>query len=684
MQPVLSLPHWDQDKEAIAERIRTRHGFFKIILKTLDEPIFIEHWITHHADIVGLQNLIIADNGSTDPRVLETYASFGADLVVFQFKGFHNNINDRRTFRPLYDALSVSARYVAALDTDEFLVLLDQGEWRSGLPLAEWLEELSPDGLVPCTWLQNYPGERHVYRCTAGDLAENVRWGKPVTPASFLEGGFLIHNQQFPAANYRRPIATNLFLLHQTRLSKEQRLRTNRNKLVARKFISPATSYEDIVALDPHASRDPTVVRCHEEIRTLLARPQEDSLPDDSVPPGHLRLQPNGGIAFAGQAEAQALAMFLEDGDAIARRSLGHAEPPAETDKAGEASALESRVRELLGTGSMDDARRILQEGCARFPAHTDRYGHPFFRKELIRLLLKQQDWAAALAAVPAPGGPGGDHWHHILFARAFDAVGRRKEARAHWRQVLAAEPEHPEANEALGRLRPLDLEGEIRETAFEALPRDRPITFVQVGANDGVTNDPLAARIRSGRWRGLLVEPVPSAYEALVANYSGIDGLTFERCAIGAEPGTATFYLPKDGNTRIGSFSADHVRAHYPNRQVELDAIDVPVLPLSALLARHGFGNFDVLCVDAEGFDDVVLQSLDYGLTRPQIIHYEHKNLPDDRRMALRRFLGELQYATYPFHWNTIAVKRGSKDHVWLALAAKMYAAYREATRAD
>lgn len=345
---------------------------------------------------------------------------------------------------------------------------------------------------------------------------------------------------------------------------------------------------------------------------------------------------------------------------------------------------LEERVRDLLARGELDDAREALEKGAARFPAHLDRYGHPAFRKELVRLLLKRQDWSAACAAVPPPGGPGGDHWHHILFARAFDTAGRGADARRHWRQVLVAEPAHPEAAKALGLLLPLDLEGEIREAAFEALPRDRPITFVQVGANDGVTNDPLAARIRSGRWRGLLVEPVPSAYEALVANYSGIDGLTFEQCAIGAEAGTATFYLPKDGNTRIGSFSADHVRAHYPNRQVELRTIDVPVLPLSTLLARHGFNNFDVLCVDAEGFDDVVLQSLDFGIARPQIIHYEHKNLPGDRRMALRRFLGELQYATFPFHWNTIAVKRGSKDHVWLAFAAKMYAAYRAATRTD
>ncbi len=56
---------WDSDRDQILNRLRSK-ATLKICVKLVDEPLLIEDWIDHHARIVGIENLIIADNGSTD------------------------------------------------------------------------------------------------------------------------------------------------------------------------------------------------------------------------------------------------------------------------------------------------------------------------------------------------------------------------------------------------------------------------------------------------------------------------------------------------------------------------------------------------------------------------------------------------------------------------------------------
>src|SRR5664279_1658362 len=45
---------------------------------------------------------------------------------------------------------------------------------------------------------------------------------------------------------------------------------------------------------------------------------------------------------------------------------------------------------------------------------------------------------------------------------------------------------------------------------------------FIGIGANDGVTHDPLYPFVRDFGWRGIMVEPIPEAFAALERNYAG------------------------------------------------------------------------------------------------------------------------------------------------------------------
>ncbi len=49
-----------------------------------------------------------------------------------------------------------------------------------------------------------------------------------------------------------------------------------------------------------------------------------------------------------------------------------------------------------------------------------------------------------------------------------------------------------------------------------EQLSRSEPFFFIQVGANDGVLDDPIRALILEYRLAGLLIEPLPDIFEKL------------------------------------------------------------------------------------------------------------------------------------------------------------------------
>jgi FkbM family methyltransferase len=72
-----------------------------------------------------------------------------------------------------------------------------------------------------------------------------------------------------------------------------------------------------------------------------------------------------------------------------------------------------------------------------------------------------------------------------------------------------------------------------------------KPVTLVQVGANDGTL---LSAPIRRFGWTGILIEPVPFIFEMLKSNYADVSGLVLLNIAIHAQDdgGKVPFYSVK------------------------------------------------------------------------------------------------------------------------------------------
>src|SRR5687767_3293219 len=94
-------------------------------------------------------------------------------------------------------------------------------------------------------------------------------------------------------------------------------------------------------------------------------------------------------------------------------------------------------------------------------------------------------------------------------------------------------------------------------------------LTFVQIGSNDGVANDPLHANVRRHGWSGVCVEPLPHLFERLVSNYRDMAGVTCVRAAIAAERGTITMFVvdPAPGDPfwvdQLASLDVEVIRGH-------------------------------------------------------------------------------------------------------------------------
>jgi FkbM family methyltransferase len=176
-------------------------------------------------------------------------------------------------------------------------------------------------------------------------------------------------------------------------------------------------------------------------------------------------------------------------------------------------------------------------------------------------------------------------------------------------------------------------------------------VFFVEIGANDGVSFDPLYTYIIRHRWRGLLVEPLPDVFRQLKETYKQCNGLLFENIAIAEKPGRrdmyristdavsngtlpawtkgiASFFNDRNalGGYRIPASTFEQIRSHITVEAVPCDTLD-------NLLHKHAITKIDVLQIDVEGYDYHILRQLDFSRFRPSIIRMEWLNLPDDEK---------------------------------------------------
>ena len=188
-------------------------------------------------------------------------------------------------------------------------------------------------------------------------------------------------------------------------------------------------------------------------------------------------------------------------------------------------------------------------------------------------------------------------------------------------------------------------------EAAFEDY---RDIFVLKIGANDGITNDPLATLLLGdARYRGVLVEPVPAYAAMLRANYEKCGRFVIEQAAVAASSGTANIYYVDESALRrngianlewvrgVASFDRLHVLKHLtPEMRSAMKEASVECLTVSALLSRNSIKKVDLLHIDCEGLDYVILRQFDFGILHPRIVLFEQKHLAAQDRQAAKTLM--------------------------------------------
>ena len=207
---------------------------------------------------------------------------------------------------------------------------------------------------------------------------------------------------------------------------------------------------------------------------------------------------------------------------------------------------------------------------------------------------------------------------------------------------------------------------------------------FVNVGANDGVINDPIYPFIAKYGWRGIAVEPVPHVFERLRVNYRAFPDVVLEQVAISEQTRPIWFVRPGSGSAeyavqQIGSLDAANVHerltclrqvpnqgptyaegldaplvhdTHFeealvtPDVAEYVDRADVECISFNALMERHEVDHVDFLNIDTEGCDWEVLRSVDFDRYRPELLCVEVTALADGETDELNALIEDQEYA--------------------------------------
>lgn len=146
--------------------------------------------------------------------------------------------------------------------------------------------------------------------------------------------------------------------------------------------------------------------------------------------------------------------------------------------------------------------------------------------------------------------------------------------------------------------------------------------TYVDIGANHPV-NDSITKHFYLKGWRGINVEPIKALYELLVQDRP--EDIN-EQVGISNKSGKLT--LREYANDGLSTFSSELQKEYTQNPIKEKTAayvdVEVPVLTLKELFARHKVHHIHFMKVDVEGLEYEVLQGNDWKTYRPEMLCIE------------------------------------------------------------
>lgn len=162
----------------------------------------------------------------------------------------------------------------------------------------------------------------------------------------------------------------------------------------------------------------------------------------------------------------------------------------------------------------------------------------------------------------------------------------------------------------------------------------DGEFVFIEIGGNDGVSNDPVYPFVTRNhqRVRGVIVEPMVDVYKQLKQNYYRYPSIECVNVGIHNEEKEMTLYRVDPAKAceapawakGIASFDPDHHKRSGLASDLIIEE-SVKCMSLIDLCEQYQVTECDLVQIDTEGYDSEIINGIDFDAFRPKIIHFEH-----------------------------------------------------------
>lgn len=170
----------------------------------------------------------------------------------------------------------------------------------------------------------------------------------------------------------------------------------------------------------------------------------------------------------------------------------------------------------------------------------------------------------------------------------------------------------------------------------YRHLAVHKKLTFLQIGANDGIMNDPIYHFNLANKdvVSGFVLEPLPDIFEKLVENYKSCPNIKPFNLAIHSTQAEMILHRVKPDRAAevpafargIASFDENHWKKSMlvPSEDF-MEQVKVRCVSFADFIKSNAIDKLDLLLIDTEGYDYEILMSLDFTNIKPRMIHFEH-----------------------------------------------------------
>jgi FkbM family methyltransferase len=208
---------------------------------------------------------------------------------------------------------------------------------------------------------------------------------------------------------------------------------------------------------------------------------------------------------------------------------------------------------------------------------------------------------------------------------------------------------------------------GKLSGFLSEYSSNNKPITFLQIGANDGFIYDPLQKFIKRDNWEGVMLEPQPIVFRNFLtkihakrpeiipinAALSSENGKTIlytiafssERWATGLSTFDKNVLIEKFKDGTIAKKAKKQGIKVPDNKEEWIKELEIETISSNSLIEMFNGKKINLLAIDTEGFDFEILKMLPLEQMLPDVIIYEEEHFDKSTKDDCKKYLEALGY---------------------------------------